>query len=62
MNDGFSAFLGLGLLVGSFFGGKKVGHYQATKEYEEREYKRDIEILKMQIAQLQAEKDKPISS
>lgn len=56
------SLLGLGLLCGSFWGGRKTGYYQATKEYEEREYKRDIEILKMQIQQLKAEKEKPTSS
>lgn len=56
------SLFGLALLGGSFWAGRKTGQYQSDKEYEAREYKRDIEILKMQVEQLKAERDKAISS
>jgi hypothetical protein len=56
MNDTFDTLLGLGILVGTFFVGKRVGHNISTQEYTRREYERDILLLRQEVAELKKQR------
>lgn len=57
MNDTFDAILGIGLLIGSFFAGRRTGYNNATHEYNKRELERDILLLRQEIQELRKSKE-----
>ena len=55
MNDTADTLLGLGILVGVFFGARKSGYTKANNEHLQREKDRDIETLRQEIASLRSQ-------
>lgn len=55
MSDTSDALLGLGLLVGVFFGARKAGYNQANNEHLQREKDRDLEALRRELADLKSQ-------
>lgn len=56
MSDTVDGLIGLGILIGSFFVGKKVGHNISSNEYARREYERDIALLRQEVADMRKQK------